>query len=202
MVCATINRVRKPTNIFMMPGDVLLMGRGASVPQGSFILYARCWGSSKCAACKQHENCCASACCSRDTGHSNLHFLEKALHSGQVCSLPSPTTTTAKKLLRLSSLLHIHAFSYCSTRNRERFLFCIFIFALESLQNIPWWVFFLLLWMKVLWHIVLKEMKTEYRYRAAEQYCGLPGAGKHSESCLFLRRGRMAFCSSFPLREG
>lgn len=66
----------------------------------------------------------------------------------------------------------------------------------------PGGFFFLLLWMKVLWHIVLKEMKTEYRYRAAEQYCGLPGAGKHSESWLFLRRGRMAFCSSFPLREG
>lgn len=123
-------------NIFMMPGDVLLMGRGVSGPQGSFILRARCWGSSKCAACKQHENCSESACCSGDTGQSNLHFLEKALRSGQVCSLSSPTKTTTKKLLRLYSLLHFHAFSYSSTRNRD-----IFIFALESLQNILWWVF-------------------------------------------------------------
>lgn len=53
--------------------------------------------------------------------------------------------------------------------------------------------FFLLLWMKVLWQVVLKEMQTEYKYRAAEQYCGLPGAGKHSEIWLFVKRGRMAF---------
>lgn len=53
-----------------------------------------------------------------------------------------PQQTTTKKLLRLPSLLHFHAFSYCSTRNRERFLFCIFISALESLKNIPRWIFF------------------------------------------------------------
>lgn len=53
--------------------------------------------------------------------------------------------------------------------------------------------FFLLLWMKVLWQVAVKEMYTEYKYGASEQYCELPGAGKRSEIWLFLKMGRIAF---------
>lgn len=132
--------------------------------------------------------------CSRDTGCSNLHFLEKNLRSGYVCSLPSPTTK--KRLLRLSSLVHFHAFSYHPTRSRYRFLFRIFIFAFETLLTLP----------RCFFPVVDESFTTsqpqsnedcESMGSTAERWCKLPGVRKHLGSQLFLKRRRKAFFSQF-----
>lgn len=84
----------------------------------------------------------------------------------------------------------------------ERGSYFIYLYLpLNRSKIFPGGFFFLLLWMKVLWQVASKEMKTEYKHRAAEQYCGLPEAGKHSEFGCFSKGEEFFFCFLFPLRE-